>query len=43
MARALVRRSAKNAKSVAELYDSLAEELPAGPERERFLASRDQV
>ncbi|HXX29752.1 MAG TPA: hypothetical protein VEJ89_03440 [Myxococcaceae bacterium] len=43
MARALVRRSAKNAKSVAELYDSLAEEVPAGPERERFLASRDQV
>ena len=43
MARALVRRSAKSAKSVAELYASLAEELPAGPERERFLASRDRA
>jgi hypothetical protein len=43
MARSLVRRSAQSARSVAELYAALAEELPEGPERERFLASRDRA
>jgi class 3 adenylate cyclase len=43
MARALVRRSAQSARSAAELYAALAEELPEGPERERFLASRDHA
>jgi class 3 adenylate cyclase len=40
MARPLVRRVAKNARTSAELYAALAEELPEGPERERFLASQ---
>jgi serine/threonine-protein kinase len=43
MARALVRRSAQSARNVAELYATLAQELPEGPERDRFLASRDQA
>ena len=42
MARALVRRASKNARNADELYDALAEELPEGPEREGFLASRYQ-
>ncbi len=42
MARALVRRAAKSARTPAELYATLAEELPEGPERERFLASQGQ-
>ncbi len=42
MARALVRRAAKSARSADELYATLAEELPEGPERERFLASHAQ-
>ncbi len=41
MARALVRRASKNARNATELYDVLAEELPEGPERDHFLASRD--
>jgi hypothetical protein len=41
MARPLVRRAAKTARSASELYAALAEELPEGPERDRFLASRD--
>ncbi len=39
MARALVRRAAKGARDTTELYAALAEELPEGPERDRFLAS----
>jgi hypothetical protein len=42
MAKALVRRASKNARTATELYAALAEELPEGPEREGFLASRDQ-
>lgn len=42
VARALVRRAAKSARNATELYDALAEELTEGPERDRFLASRDQ-
>jgi hypothetical protein len=42
MARALVRRASKGARTAAELYTLLAEELPEGPERDGFLASRDQ-
>jgi hypothetical protein len=42
VARALVRRAAKSARNTTELYDALAEELTEGPERDRFLASRDQ-
>jgi hypothetical protein len=41
MARALVRRAAKNARTAAELYATLADELPEGPERDGFLASRE--
>jgi hypothetical protein len=43
MARSFVRRAAKNARNAAELYAALAEELPEGPERDGFLASRDQA
>jgi hypothetical protein len=43
MARAIVRRAAKTARSDEELYAALAEELPEGPERDRFLASRNQL
>ncbi len=42
MARAIVRRVAKNATNATELYAALAEELAEGPEREGFLASRDK-
>jgi hypothetical protein len=42
MAKALVRRAAKSAKTAAELYEALAEELPEGPERDGFLSSRDR-
>jgi hypothetical protein len=42
VARALVRRAAKSARNTTELYDALAEELTEGPERDGFLASRDQ-
>jgi TIR domain len=40
MARVLVNRAAKKAQTWKQLYDSLAEEVPAGPERQRFLAQR---
>ena len=43
MARSFVRRAAKTARNAAELYAALAEELPEGPERDGFLASRDQA
>jgi class 3 adenylate cyclase len=42
MARAMVRRAAKDARNATELYAALAEELPEGPERDGFLASRDK-
>ncbi|HZQ53634.1 MAG TPA: serine/threonine-protein kinase [Bryobacteraceae bacterium] len=38
MARILVQRAAKRAANWQQLYDELAQELPAGPERSRFLA-----
>jgi serine/threonine-protein kinase len=40
VARALVKRAARNAATPQELYASLAAELPEGPERERFLATQ---
>jgi hypothetical protein len=40
MARVLVNRAAKGAQSWNQLYDSLAEEVPAGHERQQFLAKR---
>jgi serine/threonine protein kinase len=39
MARVLVDRAAKRARSWQELYSQLAPEIPAGKERDRFLAS----
>lgn len=42
MARALVRRASRSARNTDELYAALAEELPEGPERDGFLASRDR-
>jgi hypothetical protein len=39
-ARVLVSRSAKSAQTWKQLYDSLAEEVPAGEERKHFLAKR---
>jgi len=42
MAKTLVRRAAKTAKTTAELYAALAEELPEGPERDGFLSTRDK-
>ena len=39
MARILVQRAAKEAANWQELYDKLAEEIPAGPERSRFLST----
>jgi eukaryotic-like serine/threonine-protein kinase len=40
VARLLVDRTAKKATSWKQLYETLATEIPAGRERERFLASR---
>jgi len=43
VARALVKRAARNANTPWELFASLAAELPEGPERERFLAAQPDV
>jgi hypothetical protein len=43
VARALVKRAARNANTPWELFASLAAELPEGPERERFLAAQPEV
>lgn len=43
MARVMVKRIARKKTSWDELYAALAAELPAGPDRERFLASRRSV
>jgi serine/threonine protein kinase len=40
VARLLVERTAKKATSWKQLYEVLANEIPAGPDRQRFLASR---
>jgi hypothetical protein len=40
VARALVKRAARNAATPQELFASLATEVPEGPERDRFLASQ---
>ncbi|MDP8982823.1 MAG: hypothetical protein M3O35_19780 [Acidobacteriota bacterium] len=40
MAQVVAARAAKTASSIQDFYQSLAEEIPAGPERQRFLASR---
>lgn len=40
MARILVQRAAKKAANWQQLYDELAQEIPAGRERSRFLATR---
>ena len=42
VAKVLVDRTAKKAGSWRQLYELLAQEVPPGPERERFLASRRQ-
>lgn len=42
VARALVKRAARNAATPQELFASLATEVPEGPERERFLASQPE-
>ena len=41
VARVLVNRAAKGSHSWHQLYDALAEEVPAGPERKNFLAKRN--
>jgi eukaryotic-like serine/threonine-protein kinase len=42
LAKVLVDRTAKKAGSWRQLYELLSQEVPPGPERERFLASRRQ-
>jgi len=42
VAKLLVDRTAKKASSWRQLYELLSQEVPAGPERENFLASRRQ-
>lgn len=42
VARLLVDRTAKKSTSWKQLYETLAKEVPEGPERERFLASRSR-
>ncbi len=43
VARLLVDRTAKKSTSWKQLYDTLAKEVPEGPERDRFLASRSRA
>jgi serine/threonine-protein kinase len=43
VARVLVDRTAKKSTSWKQLYDTLAKEVPEGPERDRFLASRSRI
>jgi serine/threonine-protein kinase len=43
MARVLVKRTARKKTSWDDLYSALATELPPGPDREKFLASRRTV
>jgi serine/threonine-protein kinase len=43
VARLLVDRTAKKSASWKQLYDTLAKEVPEGPERDRFLASRSRA
>jgi hypothetical protein len=43
VARALVKRAARNANTPWELFSALAAEVPEGPERERFLAAQPDV
>lgn len=43
VARALVKRAARNANTPWELFSALAVEIPEGPERERFLAAQPDV
>jgi hypothetical protein len=40
VAKLLVERTAKKATSWKQLYEVLGNEIPPGPDRERFLASR---
>lgn len=40
MAKVLVNRAAKNARTMGELYQTLASEIPAAADREKFLRSR---
>ena len=43
VARTLVKRAARNANTPWELFSVLANELPEGPERDRFLAAQPDV
>jgi serine/threonine-protein kinase len=43
VARLLVDRTAKRSTSWKQLYETLAKEVPEGPDRERFLASRSRL
>ena len=43
VARALVKRAARSANTPWELFSALANELPEGPERERFLAAQPEI
>jgi serine/threonine-protein kinase len=43
VARALVKRAARSANTPWELFSALANEVPEGPERERFLAAQPDL
>jgi serine/threonine-protein kinase len=40
LAKVIVTRAAKNARSVRELYETVAREIPSSNDRQKFLASR---
>ena len=43
MASVLVRQAIRKSSSLDQLYQLLAEEIPTGPERERFLSGKDRL
>lgn len=43
MASVLVRQAMRKSSSLDQLYQLLAEEIPTGPERERFLSGKDRL
>ena len=43
MASVLIRKAMRKSNSLDQLYQLLAEEIPTGPERERFLSGKDRL
>ena len=41
--RILIKRAMKKSRSLDQLYSILAEDIPTGRERERFLETRDRL